>query len=1356
MSRSPLLRSLAGAFVALATAATTARSQAIYEPYTAVSFAGAGGYGSNDGPPNLARFNGPAGLAVDSSGNVYVGDSGNYTLRKIAPDGNVTTLAGTAGQRGTTDGQGAAARFWTPRGVALDGAGNIYVVDDATVRKVTAAGAVTTVVGGTAGSFASPTGIAAQPGGTLYVADTYNHTIRKITANGAVTTFAGTRGLYGNADGIGGAARFYYPQYVAVDGAGNVYVSDGNNNIRKITPDAMVTTIAGGGDNGIADGTGAAAHFRSPQGIAVNSGGNIYVCDSYNHSLRKISPAGVTRTLIGLPGEIGDADGTATQARLGYPTGLAVDSSGVLYLSDSWNNKIRRALPGGPYPTPAPSPISTATPFPVLTPSPTATPVPSPNTNPYLDFTFRGPRLVLPATPSRVRLLASGKFLVFRNLETLQNRDAGAIVRYHADGSYDSTFRCDALNTVLAVTELPNQQLLVAGFPHSTSAAASSPSANQVLRLNSNGSLDTSFASDAVANKAVTWMTLQPDGKILVTGNFTGFAGAAWQSLVRLLPSGALDTSFLPVTFTGGSPATAPVVQPDGRIILGGSFTQINGTARSRLARLNSNGSLDTSFAPSGFTATTTVGGVAFQANGQVVVAGRFTVPASFPANSTGASYAGVPLLRLNPDGTPDGTFGCFDSNLFGSTFLRAGNVVFDAQSRYLALVTRATSTNTSMPSVVRFNTNGTIDPTFHQPDLRAFEPGFSDFSGGAPSSLELESSGSILVAGVFNSADSDGIPRYGLIRLDGDGTPTPFAPEIAGYRDYPNYVVRFSDASSWAVGYPYYGRNLGTYSTFPHNLVRLTAGGQFDFNLDIAAATNDPRFVAFGARALPGDNAFVWGIRGDRQTRNYFRISSSGSVDPSFGFDWSAPPFADAAVLPNGRLLLSAGADAQANAYGPVVPLAADGSVDRTFQVAPLVLNKILVRSGESLVQVNAGTFVVATLPNGQIVLQFLGQDGLFHLSRLNPDGSFDASFSDSAFPPNSTTYYGGLYLYDPIKGGSGGVNAYLADDPQLRGQPLPDGSIVVVGHFNSFKGATARGIMRLLPNGAIDESFNAGVGAQWTTIPETGTQFPAIEDIVALPNGDLLIVGDFEAFDGVSSPGIARIRADGSLDASFAPPVHRLMARNATAKLFPQADGSVMLSGPYSFAGEEVERSLVRLRFDQAVAVIGALSRQMHGSAGAFDIPLPLTGLPGVECRSGGTNGQHTLIVTFGSQISAGQASVTVGTATISGSPVISGNAMTIVLTEVADAQTVSLALSHVTTTSGQSVPDATLSVAFLLGDANGDRVVNSGDATQTRNRSGQETNNDIFRSDINADGFVNSGDTTLIRARSGQSLP
>ena len=285
------------------------------------------GAGNTDGTGTMAKFNAPSGVATDNAGNIYVADTYNSTIRKITPLGVVTTLAGTAGATGSADGTGAGARFYNPSGVATDIVGNVYVADtyNSTIRKITSAGVVITLAGaagvrgsadsiGAAANFSWPGGVATDSStGNIYVADTYNHTIRKIALGGIVTTLAGTAGVRGSADGTGGAASFFLPQSVAIDNAGNIYVADsGNKTIRLITPSGVVTTLAGtAGVTGSTDGSGAAASFNSPQGIALDSAGNVYVADNWNSTIRKITPAGVVTTVVGkvnstgfLPGQL--------------------------------------------------------------------------------------------------------------------------------------------------------------------------------------------------------------------------------------------------------------------------------------------------------------------------------------------------------------------------------------------------------------------------------------------------------------------------------------------------------------------------------------------------------------------------------------------------------------------------------------------------------------------------------------------------------------------------------------------------------------------------------------------------------------------------------------------------------------------------------------------------------------------------------------------------------------------------------------------------------------------------------------------------------------------------------------------
>jgi len=314
--------------------------------------------GYADGTGAAAQFNAPRGVAVDASGNVYVGDAWNFLIRKVSPTGVVTTLAGST--MGYADGTGAAAQFNVPRGVAVDASGNVYVADewDHLIRKVSPTGVVTTLAGSTIGyadgtgaaaQFKFPAGVAVDASGNVYVADTGNALIRKVSPTGVVTTLAGS--TMGYADGTGAAAQFRVPEGVAVDASGNVYVADtGNALIRKVSPTGVVTTLAGS-TMGYADGTGAAAKFNVPRGVAVDASGNVYVADSQNHLIRKVSPTGVVTTLAG--SKKGFADGTGAAAQFIVPEGVAVDASGNVYVADTYGRRIRKitvsqqALEGG-------------------------------------------------------------------------------------------------------------------------------------------------------------------------------------------------------------------------------------------------------------------------------------------------------------------------------------------------------------------------------------------------------------------------------------------------------------------------------------------------------------------------------------------------------------------------------------------------------------------------------------------------------------------------------------------------------------------------------------------------------------------------------------------------------------------------------------------------------------------------------------------------------------------------------------------------------------------------------------------------------------------------------------------------
>jgi sugar lactone lactonase YvrE len=305
--------------------------------------------GFADGPTSTAKFYQPRDVVQDHAGNLYVADCSNQRIRKITPDGVVSTVAGN-GNSAFADGTGDQAAFYYPTDLAIDSADNLYVTDtnNDRIRKISPAGVVTTIAGstrgfangqGTAAMFNQPYSIDIDSSGNLIVADTYNERIRRISTTGMVTTIAGN-GTAGANDGASSVATFKEPFGVAIAPDGTIYVSDHYNaRIRKISPAGVVSTFVGNGTQSTTDGNGVSATVNYPCGIDVDDGGNVFVAEYGGCTIRKITTSGTMTTITGGNGY---ADGNLASARFAKLYGISLGLDGALYVAEGDGNRIRK------------------------------------------------------------------------------------------------------------------------------------------------------------------------------------------------------------------------------------------------------------------------------------------------------------------------------------------------------------------------------------------------------------------------------------------------------------------------------------------------------------------------------------------------------------------------------------------------------------------------------------------------------------------------------------------------------------------------------------------------------------------------------------------------------------------------------------------------------------------------------------------------------------------------------------------------------------------------------------------------------------------------------------------------------
>lgn len=641
-----------------------------------------------------------------------------------------------------------------------------------------------------------------------------------------------------------------------------------------------------------------------------------------------------------------------------------------------------------------------------------------------------------------------GKIVIGGDFTNVGGVARNRIARLNADGNLDASFNpgSGVLGTLLAIAVQPNGKILIGGFFTTVNGV----SRNYIARLNANGSLDTGFDPGSGTDDTVRSIAVQPGGKIVIGGLFTSVDGVGRNRIARLNADGSLDTGFDPGTGANNI-VYAVALQTDGKIVIGGTFTSVDGVSRNRIARLNTDGSFDTGFDP-GVGTTGTVFATALQADGKIVIGGAFTSVDSVSRNR---------VARLNADGSLDAGFDPGSgaaASVYSMTLQADGKIVIGGNFTSVGGVGRN--------YVARLNIDGSLDA--------GFDPG-----AGASSALNVvvaQVDGKTVITGVFTSVD--GVGR--------------------------NYIARLNADGSLENGFdPGTGADNIVYTTTVQADGRIVIGGTFT------------------------------SVNGVGRVR-IARLNADGGLDTSFDPGTGADNTVfSTTVQPDGKIVIS-GDFTSVNGVGRnrIARLNADGSLDTGFDPGAGVNDIVYAMALQADGKIMIGGFFTS-----------VGGVGRNRVARLNADGSLDTGF-------------------DPGTGASATVNSVTVQ---------PDGKIIIGGTFQTVRGASLRRIARFNADGSLDTSFNPGSGASMT-VYTTPLQ----------PDGKIVIGGLFLSVDGVSRSRIARLNPNGSLDTSFDPGSG---ASELVASLTVQADGKILMSGTFVTVNGVSRNRIARLNADGSV---------------------------------------------------------------------------------------------------------------------------------------------------------------------------
>jgi uncharacterized delta-60 repeat protein len=780
--------------------------------------------------------------------------------------------------------------------------------------------------------------------------------------------------------------------------------------------------------------------------------------------------------------------------------------------------------------------------------------------------------------PARVTAGASGKvYVTFVNggvLGGLNNQRAGGVIRLNADGTLDRSFNVGTqLGGSWALIEQPNGKVLV-GAQDSNESFDSGPGLYRVFRLNADGTRDSSYRSPVFA-ATPRYMTQQPDGKLLVVVQNNGFVNnGGLDGLQRLNSDGSLDTNFVSPAIDGIFFSNI-VVDAAGRILAGGNFTTISGQSRPGIARLLSNGTLDTTFAPSGMSnrdGAGTVRGIGIQTSG--ANAGKIVIAGPNLYTAAGTRY---PIFRFNTDGSLDTGF----TLVSGTAVFRSPRMLSILSDDRILIVDAG---------LARFDANGSVDTTYNQP-VFSIDTAYSQWVFTAETFwMDALADGRAYVpisAGLTVNANP---AVQQIMRFNADGTADgSFAPGVFQRENYPEDVAVFPDGGFLAWG------DFNTVGSVARaGAARFGPDGSLDSSYAItgipnllgitkAGVSSDGRLLAL---AMTGSDPITGSITA------LARFSPDGAADSSFKPDTAVSSRATGLqVLPDGRAIVWTSSVPEELINGSALffkRLNLDGSLDNTFSGlsgANAQFGTVYRNAQNAVTSVTLGAFsIIGRYADGRLIAAATqgpypanAANFNFTLLRLDADGTLDSTFS----APTAT--WPSVQVLDFSSAAADPSGQYLVTYIGFTGLgspfsgvlPQADGSVIVYGSFTSL-GGQAAGIARLTNSGALDATFSVGAGPEWRSAPGRSAR---IKHVALDASGKYWASGQFDTFAGQNTPGLARLNSDGSVDSGFSFPIIYSSYTGSSTRVVFDAAGRPIVLGAYQPSADGFPDAIHRL---------------------------------------------------------------------------------------------------------------------------------------------------------------------------------